>query len=172
MAEVDARTGLEIVWQKNGNRYREHSILRVPNDRAFVIEYSKPSLGLLLQLKPTEALRWSVQGLVDGDTVANLGFHVNTQRRGQTPPIVTEEDIEGVRQFGSVDSSGQPSLWQVDLEVPVNNIYAFLDQVWNPHVQETDPDPRRLWHLTKVGAGYKDIPQKESDWVGLRIIPQ
>lgn len=161
---IDARTGFEIVWQSGNESVGAYSLLRVPNTAPSKLVYKKPAIGINIELAPTESLfRWRVVGTLDPDTIENLGMKVTEPRDGDTPPFITNSDIEELRRYGEVASS--PDLqtnFRINLVVPTNNIYHFLNRVWRPaalskrlsiHV----PD----YNLGASNSGNRILPQKE-----------
>lgn len=165
-----AEYNFEQTHYLHGSSSSEYAIVQVPKGIPVVLMYDKPVLGISLDLTPDTELYWSVKGTVDADTFANLRLPVSEPRDGNLPPIVTDRDIQKAQErFGKIEQDTEnPGLFTVDLQVPVNNIYHFLDAVFQPR----DRELRNAWQLTEVGKSYMEIPTKRTSKVTLTVKSQ
>jgi hypothetical protein len=141
----------------------EYALLRVPLGVAICLHYEKLGLGLDVRLAPVTpagVYHWWVDGLVDADTIENLGLPVASRRIRNTPPVVGAAAIDQIRALGDVVVVS-PTLWSVDLELAVNHIAGFLQRVWRPTLapaHREDPIPRM--HLGDEERGLRLLPEK------------
>ncbi len=179
MNEVIGPTMLQEVWSGDSPK-GTYKIIRVSKYTPFDLVFDKPNAGIKFDMSPEspEGMTWTVEGVIDTDIIANLGFEVESSRQGLTPPVMSEGNIMAIRKRFSgaiARNETNPDLWDIQLHVPVNNIYRFIDTVWHPRSSET-PHPRGIWHLTRPGLDYRDVPEKkmqqEGGAVSLTVIPR
>jgi hypothetical protein len=161
--DIDPRTNLEVIWRSGEeSKHAQYSLVKVPNDIPFKIVYEKPSLNIEIDLVPESLFRWKITGKLDPDTLENLNLSISKPRSGNNPPIVTEADLEKIRQCGEIiDISGNKTLFDTKIIVPVNNMYRFLYKVWRPvantrKFQDIVPN----YSLGQSDKKFRILPQK------------
>ena len=152
-----------VIYRSERRGGYEYSLVRVPLGEAISLHYEKPGLGLdvrLAPVTPTGVYHWWVDGLVDADTIENLGLPVASRRAGPRPPVVDQEQIEQIRELGDVVRVSE-TLWSADLELTVNHIAGFLQRVWRPTQALTHRgDEIPSMHLGDAGRGVRLLPEK------------
>jgi hypothetical protein len=152
-----------VVYRSARKGGYEYSLVRVPLGAAVSLHYEKPGLGLdvrLAPVTPTGVYHWWVDGLVDADTIENLGLPVASRRAGSNPPVVERAQIEQIRELGDVVRVGG-TLWSVDLELTANHVAGFLQRVWRPtRALEHRGDDIPSIHLGDAGQGVRLLPEK------------
>jgi hypothetical protein len=152
-----------VVYRSERKAGYEYSLVRVPLGTEISLHYEKPGLGLdtrLAPVTPTGVYHWWVDGLVDADTIENLGLPVASRRAGSKPPVVERAQIEQIRELGDVVRVSD-TLWSVDLELTVNHVAGFLQRVWRPtRALEHRGDEIPSIHLGDDRRGIRLLPEK------------
>lgn len=164
--DIDPRTNFEVIWRSGEeSKFSSYSLVKVPNNVPFKLAYKKPSLSIDIDLAPKDFFHWKITGKLDPDTLENLNMSISKPRLGNNPPVVEEKDLEKIRQYGEItDNSGQLTLFDAKITVPVNNIYRFLYKVWRPiaHTRKfSDLVPN--YSLGQSDKNHRILPQKIID---------
>src|SRR5205807_9504810 len=105
MSDPQGSTTFVVVYRSEHEGGYEYSLVRVPLGTPVSLHYEKPGLGLdvrLAPVTPTGVYHWWVDGLVDADTIENLGLPVATRRAGRWPPVVEKAQLEQIRELGDI----------------------------------------------------------------------
>jgi hypothetical protein len=156
----DPYNGFDGIFSLNAGRL-EYTLVKVPANDAFVMEYERGLNQVDLALEPVggESTDWAVTGVLDTNHYEYLGFPIARARRiavnekewGEGGPTILPGNLTLVRKYGEIENLGHSetagtNLYRVSLTLPPAKIEAFFNKIWVPDTPliptptEQDPD--------------------------------
>lgn len=158
---ADSVNRFEVLWKSGQENSTKYSLVKVPVDEPFYIEYKKSASKNNATLLPLDRYWWVFRGKVDVRTLVNLSLvqSTNSRKNNRKEPLNNTEmwDIE---QYGLI-SRYDTNHYLTNLVLPTGKIRGFLSNVWRPNEKGNDMAefyPR--FSLGELGQSYRLLPQK------------
>jgi hypothetical protein len=161
---VDPENGLTVVWQsyphESSSRY---SIVRAPLWTPIAVRYSKPISEVDIKITPHSVFsrEWQVSGLLDVNTLYNLGMPVRRRRINDTPAFISEQDLIKVEKFGLIKPESEKlQHFNIDLQLTDLHMSKFFSRVWQPLARRQGDVPVSMRELGRKGFKGRLLPQR------------